>query len=709
MYILEDAGFWNDIFRGLFALLDRAVYSLIPIIYNLIEDLAHVSILTMAEMDEFAGRIYTLLGLFMLFKVSFSIITYIINPDKMLDKQTGMQNIIKNVIIVLIMIISAPAAFQLLYDTQSAILKDQVIPKFILGYTSDDLMSSYGFNIYPIDENGYGCSEDVAVEDSGNYVALMVFKGFFQLEPAVINTANSDEEFMEYYCFIAGYNNYEDSYENEFATVSYYTRNSNIYNATADGKGIFDSGQYYVNYRILLSTGVGIIVLLLFVNMCFDVAVRSVKLTFLQLISPIPIISYIDPNSGKQGMFKKWITEVFRTWASLFIRLAAIYFAIYLIQELNDNVAVINNWNIKSYSWAINLFMIIGLLMFAKTLPSLLEQLIPGLKLGKMQLNPFKKVGEEALGAKQVAKTAGLLGAGAIGLTGAGIAHFAARHQLKKKMKDAQTSKNALSSKLGFNDAKLWRNKQRIASLEASKAEIEKAKNEGRINSELADRVNALKDKKIGDLKTDNTNIETKNVALKASIESKEQNIKDLKATRLYKNRVSGAMGSISRGALRGMKEGYKDPKHFFTGGLKATQTASEFRNYRDKYGIKDQVMDKLTDLAQIKNSSGTSDAVKKDIKKATDSLAETERNLEMLNRNISNLADRMGNDFHKAIQYDSNNRMIANEGYTGQFADELKSVLASYNAQADRKINLERQIKELENVINTGVPDMKK
>ena len=46
--------------------------------------------------------------------------------------------------------------------------------------------------------------------------------------------------------------------------------------------------------------------------LCIDVSVRVVKLGFLQLIAPIPIISYIDPQSSKDGMFKNGQKPVFQ-------------------------------------------------------------------------------------------------------------------------------------------------------------------------------------------------------------------------------------------------------------------------------------------------------------------------------------------------------------------------------------------------------------
>ena len=62
--------------------LDGLVYKLIPVIYKLFTDIANTSIFTEDIIDFFASKVYALLGIFMLFKVSFSIMTYIVNPDE---------------------------------------------------------------------------------------------------------------------------------------------------------------------------------------------------------------------------------------------------------------------------------------------------------------------------------------------------------------------------------------------------------------------------------------------------------------------------------------------------------------------------------------------------------------------------------------------------------------------------------------------------
>lgn len=158
------------------------------------------------------------------------------------------------------------------------------------------------------------------------------------------------------------------------------------------------------------------------------------------------------------------------------------------------------------------------------------------------------------------------------------------------------------------------------------------------------------------------------------------------------------------------MREGYKNPRNFIKNAITATTKASENRNYRDKYALGDRVKDRLTDIAAIKNTSGTSSKVKESIKDAQNSLADVTNNIARLNRTIADLSTRMGEaEFNKAVITQANGRMMYNDsyrppaGYSGPSLDDLKAVLDNYNNQRDSQIQIEKQIKEYENIIKSG------
>ena len=355
----------------------------------------------------------------MLFKVTFSFVNYVINPDSFTDKQKGAGNLIKNSIIVLVMIIITPFAFDKLYEAQSAILTDNLIPKFFFGSNSTmgDTNNIAGNTTFKMYEN---CLAETYAADDGTYLSLMTFKPFYQPyetlseNPNLSGTAGS--KYDKYYCP-----------NGKTVTVGSYLQAVNIY------KG----GSYIIDYRFFLSTIVGIVVVLILISFCFDVAIRSVKLAFLQILAPIPIISYVDPNASKNGMFSKWLKEVGSTWVSLFIRFIALFFAIFIIAELDVNIPG------SDLKFWVMMFLIIGVLMFAKQMPKLLEQLIPGLKMsGSFNLNPFKRIASDAIGGKQLlgAAAAGL-GLGAASVSNLGY-HIKDKLDERKDQKELNAAKN---------------------------------------------------------------------------------------------------------------------------------------------------------------------------------------------------------------------------------------------------------------------------
>ena len=100
--------FLQSILRTVFFWLDKIIYPLIGSIYNLFTSIAETTVIDQEIIKAFGGRIYALLGIFMLFKVSFSILNYIVNPDDMSDKNKGFSKLITNVLISLSLLVVTP-------------------------------------------------------------------------------------------------------------------------------------------------------------------------------------------------------------------------------------------------------------------------------------------------------------------------------------------------------------------------------------------------------------------------------------------------------------------------------------------------------------------------------------------------------------------------------------------------------------------------
>ena len=110
-----------QIVRSFFYMLDSTLFNFIPTVYDLLITISRTTILTQGQIKQFADRIQLLLGVFMLFKVSFSLITYIVNPDDFSDKAKGFGKLWMNIILSLIMLIGVPYIFSMAYDLQARV------------------------------------------------------------------------------------------------------------------------------------------------------------------------------------------------------------------------------------------------------------------------------------------------------------------------------------------------------------------------------------------------------------------------------------------------------------------------------------------------------------------------------------------------------------------------------------------------------------
>lgn len=123
---------------------------------------------------------------------------------------------------------------------------------------------------------------------------------------------------------------------------------------------LMDEEDLTLEFVIALIAGILLIVFI--IMLCVDVVVRNFKLLLLKMIAPIPIISYVDP---KDKIFMNWLKMFFSVYIDLFIKLMAIKIALVLIDQLTD----LDLEGIEYF------FVIIGILIFAKLIPSMISKI----------------------------------------------------------------------------------------------------------------------------------------------------------------------------------------------------------------------------------------------------------------------------------------------------------------------------------------------
>lgn len=339
--------------------IDRLIYGWIPEIYDFIIEIAGFEIFSTERISDVANSIYVILGLVMLFRLAFSLLSTIVNPDLLTDQQQGFGNIVQRSMIALALIVIIPLVFTYGFRFQKALINENnnVFMKLFVGTVRTDeikagkLLGEMTLRAF-IECIDPMCHEDIVNEETGEVI---------------------EKKGEEKYKLSRLLQNIEDLSEMQ----EQINKNS-----------IYGSGYIY-NYSFIFSIPCGGFILIMLIVFCLDIALRTVKLGFLQIITPVAVVSYIDPKSSESGFFNKWVQACINTYLILFFRIVAVSFMVFIITLLPGL-----RESLKDESLLLIVFIILGIVLFAKDLPKILSDLfgIEDISLGT--LNPFKRYGE---------------------------------------------------------------------------------------------------------------------------------------------------------------------------------------------------------------------------------------------------------------------------------------------------------------------------
>lgn len=363
IYVLS---FWSDIGFTIKQALRTFTCEVAAVLYDWIIDLYNVFMyVARAEIleDSFIQKVYTkvgmILGIFMIFKLSFSLIQSLVDPNKFTDEKNGFGGIIKRSIISIVLLGITPSLFNMAFDLQNLIVgtannTDNIIYKIIVGDSPSKDAETFGHTIATELYFGFYTENDPHKLDQGIEITYPDDSG------AHITVHNY--EYLKT-AIEAGTLSFKD-------TVDYLT--------------ITNAGEYVIKWDGLFAIGFAIFMIYILVTYCIQVATRVIQLAYLQLVAPVPILSYIsDPD----GAFKNWTRQCLTTYLDLFIRLAIIYFIITVSTQIleaveNTESVLFSSTGLQSGSstlfW-VKIFLIIGLLMFGKRVPDLLKDLFPNM------------------------------------------------------------------------------------------------------------------------------------------------------------------------------------------------------------------------------------------------------------------------------------------------------------------------------------------
>ena len=387
-----------DIIRRLLSTLDRPAYWLLGLCYELFFNVASADLFSNQTIMKFYGRVQIILGVFMMFQLSMTILKGIVNPDTFTGDK-GAKAVITRIFTSLILLtvlmpISIPnpkneyeiqinnngLLFGTLYSLQRRILSNNTIGRLVLGTADTDS----GFKA----SSSY---DDNNLKKSARIFTSTIIKGFYRIN--LIPVEERDDTYLKEGKDPATYNDNRVCTDIPDDVLDRYTRidadpgdiigmvnetctvDFNIMNYIPVISAFAGSKKYVFTYMPIVSMIVALIFVFVLLSFTIDVAVRAVKLAVLRLIAPIPIISYMDPKGGNDGAFNSWVKALSSTYLDLFIRLAVVYFVIFLIQDMIVHGVIMDVGD--GVIGILSMIIIwIGLFIFAKQAPKFIKQVL---------------------------------------------------------------------------------------------------------------------------------------------------------------------------------------------------------------------------------------------------------------------------------------------------------------------------------------------
>lgn len=579
----------------------NAIYSLISILFDVFYSLANIRILNAryevdgvwhdAPITIIYKRVTLLLGIIMVFYVTFQFIKYVLEPDTFSDKEKGGEKLVFKLIAVVVLMGTVPTIFDKAYDIQRLILNSHLIDKVLIGHT-DTEMSSFGKSM-----------------------SASVFSLFYYLD---------DVTSKDFDC--------------KNGITCQETINMNISNlATTGSMPMITSGlgievndnKFAIHFDAWFAMGVGLFLCYILVLYVIDIGVRVAQLTYLQIIAPIPIISYLSPK--KDGMFQKWVKQCVVTFLDVFIRLFIIYFMLLVISNINiSSIGESINANVDetTKTW-VYIALILGLLLFAQKAPKLIQELFPnmGAAMGNFGLKPGDRM--PALAAKAAAM--GLGGASALARKTIGRTAMAIKRN------------RSLKKAAGVDDYKQKKKDYRraIRNKSATKAE-KKAAKEAKDEAKAAYKENyGGNKKKVKDAKK--AYKEAKKNGDSAKIEEARKNLREerdkYQTAKYSKDSITGALLSgVITGTATGMFHGAKakDLKSIGSAvksaGKAASQQVKARKDWREEGGLHEtgRIIEGVKSHFGIESSAETKkreqDAIQRSIDNSKQRLKEAQR-----------------------------------------------------------------------------------
>lgn len=286
--------------NAIFLTLDGIVYSLVAYSFKIFMLIAQLNYNVLyAWISPLLDRIKAVILVFIMFKVGYALIQYMINPDSLDDTAKGGPALIKNIAIASAMLIVYTFVFS--FMNELTLLMIGVPEKYeftTLKQVAE--VTNNGKDSGLIARFIFGADAD-NVGDFGMKISVNTLNIFLHSKEG--QTSDLDDI----------YNELSNGDLNAFNTMKIVTIVARI--------------DKDVDYKWpLVSTAAGLYLTWQIIKLAIELAIRMFKLTVLQVLAPLAIVSIVDGGT-KNNTWSGYVKTYFGTWMDAFIRVGSLYLA----------------------------------------------------------------------------------------------------------------------------------------------------------------------------------------------------------------------------------------------------------------------------------------------------------------------------------------------------------------------------------------------
>ena len=370
----DKIGEWaSTIFSFIFLAIDGVTYSALAYSYKLFELMARMNFSSLLNwFAPIMQRINSLILVVVMFVLGYSLIVYLINPDKIQDKKIGGVALIKNIAIASVLLIIYKSVFISISDAT-----------FLLIGAPD----GYQYNT----EEGIGAIFDLKNDGSPGLIQNLIF-----------GSSDNAEEEQEDFASSFAVNVLKIFLDDKGSTATIL---DDTYRNVITGKdfnfmpivgaayeiNFFDSsGNVKYEYPII-STLVGLYLIYTIVTIAIEIGVRAFKLVILEILAPIAIITIIY-GGWEAKIWKNWLSVFGKTFFDIFMRVGIMFFVVAFINTAWGRIGELFSYEELSMtgftSFLLTILIVISGFKLAKELPKFLDNIL-GTKLAENNKSGF--------------------------------------------------------------------------------------------------------------------------------------------------------------------------------------------------------------------------------------------------------------------------------------------------------------------------------